>query len=347
MTISPTAQRARWWHTAEDGRIVCTLCPRFCKLSEGQAGFCYIRQHLDGELVATAYGQSTGFAIDPIEKKPLSHFLPATSILSFGTAGCNLGCRFCQNWHISKARLVEENSVAASPEQVVELAIRHGCPSLAMTYNDPTIFGEYVIDVSRIAKARGLRSILVTAGYITPEARQDVYAHIDAVNIDLKAFSETFYHKITFAHLEPVLDTLRWMHRETDIWYEITNLLIPGENDDWDETRRLSAWIAEHLGPDVPVHFTAFHPDFKMKDKPRTPAETLQRAHRLATAAGLNYVYVGNVNDPQRQSTYCPKCQQTLIVRDWHRVTHNRVQVNGQGQGHCPDCQQRIAGVFR
>ncbi len=344
MTVT---HRARWWHTAEDGRIVCTLCPRFCKLSEGQAGFCYIRQHVQGELVATAYGQSTGFAVDPIEKKPLSHFLPMTSILSFGTAGCNLGCRFCQNWNISKARLVEANSVSATPEQVVALARQQGCPSIAMTYNDPTIFGEYVIDVSREARQQGIRNVLVTAGYITPEARQEIYAHVDAVNVDLKAFSETFYHKITFSHLEPVLDTLRWLRQATDIWCEITNLLIPGENDDWDETRRLSAWVAEHMGPDTPLHFSAFHPDFKMQNTPRTPPETLHRARRLAMAEGLRYVYVGNIHDPAGQSTYCPRCQKTLIQRDWHRVLRFEVLVDAEGRGQCPDCAQPIAGVFR
>lgn len=332
---------AQWWETDEKGKILCTLCPRFCHIGEGQAGFCYVRQNIGGELYAMSYGKSTGFAVDPIEKKPLNHFLPGTAIMSFGTAGCNLGCRFCQNWNISKARLVEKNSVAATPEQVVELAIRHNCPSIAMTYNDPTIFGEYVIDISRHAHERGLKNVLVTAGYITPEARKDIYQHIDAANVDLKAFSETFYHKITFSHLDPVLDTLKWLRHETNIWFEITNLMIPGENDSWQETQRMAAWIAENLGPEVPVHFTAFHPDFKMMDKPRTPQETLNRARRLAQAEGLQYVYVGNVHDPSGQHSYCPKCQKTLIERDWHRVLSYQLQ-----SGHCPECQTKIPGVF-
>ena len=347
MSLKSPRKTARWWHTDTDGRIVCTLCPRFCKMAEGQAGFCYIRQNIEGELVATAYGQSTGFAIDPIEKKPLSHFLPTTAILSFGTAGCNLGCRFCQNWHMSKARLVEQGSVSASPEAIVDLAVREGCPSIAMTYNDPTIFGEYVIDVSREARHRGIKSVLVTAGYITPEARREAYQYIDAVNVDLKAFSETFYHKITFSHLEPVLDTLRWIKQETDIWCEITNLIIPGENDSWEETQRLCAWVAEHMGPNVPLHFTAFHPDFKMQDKTRTPPETLYRARRLAMAEGLNYVYVGNIHDVSGQSTYCPSCQKALIVRDWHQVTQQLVVADAHGEGRCPECSTVIAGVFR
>lgn len=340
-TDTSRLHKAQWWETDPKGKILCTLCPRFCHIGEGQAGFCYVRQNIDGELYAMAYGKSTGFAIDPIEKKPLSHFLPGTPIMSFGTAGCNLGCRFCQNWNISKARLVEKNSLPASPEQVVQLAIQHHCPSIAMTYNDPTIFGEYVIDIAREAKSRGVHPVLVTAGYITPEARREIYADIAAANVDLKAFSETFYHKVTFSHLDPVLDTLRWLRHESDIWFELTNLMIPGENDSWEETKRMVDWILTELGPDVPVHFTAFHPDFKMTDKPRTPQETLNRARRLAMQAGLRYVYVGNVHDPSGQHTYCPTCQQTLIERDWHQVRANRLV-----DGHCPDCRTRIAGVF-
>lgn len=332
---------ARWWENDSRGKILCTLCPRFCRIGPGQSGFCYVRQNIDGKLYAASYGKSTGFAIDPIEKKPLNHFLPGSAILSFGTAGCNLGCRFCQNWHISKARLVEKNSVEASPEQIVALALQHGCPSIAMTYNDPTIFGEYVIDISRLAREAGLCSVLVTAGYITPQARQDVYRYVDAANVDLKAFTETFYHKLTFSHLEPVLDTLRWLKHETQIWFEITNLMIPGENDSWDETRRMCAWILENLGPDVPVHFTAFHPDFKLQDKPRTPQETLNRARRIAKSMGLHYVYVGNVHDREGQTTYCPHCQAVLIERDWHRVLSDRIQA-----GACPECGYQVAGVF-
>lgn len=342
---SPTAgstHEARWWQTEADGRILCTLCPRFCRLKPGQAGFCYVRQNIDGTLYATAYGKSTGFAIDPIEKKPLNHFLPGSPILSFGTAGCNLGCRFCQNWHISKAKLVEQNSVSAMPADIVRLARQHGCPSIAMTYNDPTIFGEYVIDIAREARQQDLKNVLVTAGYITPEARREIYAQIDAVNVDLKAFSESFYHKVTFSHLDPVLDTLRWLKHETGIWFELTNLMIPGENDSWDETARMCDWVLEELGPDVPLHFTAFHPDFKMQDKPRTPTETLNRARRLALRAGLKHVYVGNVHDRSGQTTYCPRCQLALIERDWHRILVNRLSPGGD----CPDCQTRLAGVF-
>lgn len=334
---------AQWWDAPDEkGKILCTLCPRFCRIGDGQIGFCYVRQNIGGTLYASSYGKSTGFAVDPIEKKPLNHFLPGTPIMSFGTAGCNLGCRFCQNWNISKAKLVEKNSQPATPAQVVDLAVRYHCPSIAMTYNDPTIFGEYVIDISRQAHEREVKNVLVTAGYITPEARKDIYQYIDAVNVDLKAFTEVFYHKLTFAHLDPILDTLKWLKQETDIWFEITNLMIPGENDDWDESKKMCDWILEHLGPDIPLHFTAFHPDFKMRDTPATPQETLNRARRIAIKAGLNYVYVGNVHDATGQCTYCPQCQGVLIARDWHRVLSNRVE----GQGDCPDCGYKIPGVF-
>jgi len=333
-------KEALWWQTEEDGRILCTLCPRYCRMSDGQAGFCYIRKNIGGELYSLGYGTSTGFAIDPIEKKPLNHFLPGTGILSFGTAGCNLGCRFCQNWSISKAKLDEAQSLSASPEQVVKLALRHKVPSIAFTYNDPVIWGEFVIDISREAREQGLKSVMVTAGYITPEARPEVYRYIDAANVDLKGFTERFYHKVTFSHLDPVLNTLKWLKNETDIWFEITNLMIPGENDDPDETKRLCEWVMENLGDNVPLHFTAFHPDFKMMDKPRTPPATLKRARQLAVSAGIKYCYVGNILDDEGQTTYCPSCRRALIRRSWHDV----LEYNLAGD-HC-SCGQKIPGHF-
>jgi len=333
-------KEALWWHTENDGRILCTLCPRFCRMAEGQAGFCYIRKNLGGKLYSLGYGTSTGFAIDPIEKKPLNHFLPGSQILSFGTAGCNLGCRFCQNWSISKAKLDEAQSLNVSPEQVVELAVKHSVPSIAFTYNDPVIWGEFVIDISRVARERAIKSVMVTAGYITPEARPEVYRYIDAANVDLKAFTEQFYRKLTFSHLEPVLDTLKWLKRETDIWFEITNLMIPGENDDIDETKRLCAWIVENLGDSVPLHFTAFHPDFKLMDRPRTPAATLKQARQIAQSFGIKYCYVGNVHDDEGQTTYCPACHQAVIRRSWHEVLDYQINV-----GRC-SCGAEIPGFF-
>ncbi len=332
---------ADWWEPADNGKIKCTLCPRYCTIGEGQAGFCFIRQNLEGKLYSIGYGRPTGFAIDPIEKKPLSHFLPGTQILSFGTAGCNLGCKFCQNWSISKARLDSVNSMEVSPEEVVALAKRYKVPSIAFTYNDPVIFGEYVVDISKIARAEGIKSVMVTAGYIDKNARKDVYKYIDAANVDLKAFSENFYRKITFSNLDYVLDTLKWLKNETDVWFEITTLLIPGENDSLEEIKNMCNWILENIGDEVPLHFTAFHPDFKMLDKPHTPAATIKAAQKIALTSGIKYCYTGNVHDREGQTTYCPNCKAPLIERDWHCVNTNKLTNN-----NCPYCKQKIAGVF-
>jgi pyruvate formate lyase activating enzyme len=336
---------ARWWHAEPDGKLLCTLCPRFCRLGEGQAGFCYIRKNEGGALVSLGYGRTTGFAIDPIEKKPLNHFLPGTSILSFGTAGCNLGCKFCQNWDISKARLDEQQSAPVSPSQVVDLAIAQGCPSIAMTYNDPVIWAEFAIDIARVARARGIRAVLVSAGYVTEEARGELFADIDAANIDLKAFSDDFYHRVTFAHLQPVLETLRWLKRETKVWLEITNLMIPGLNDSEAETKQLCEWIGHELGDSVPLHFTAFHPDFKMRDLPPTPPSTLQRARQLAHDIGLKYVYTGNIRDRQGATTFCPSCRAAVIARDGYATQPIGLVADG-AVGRCAACDTKIDGVF-
>jgi len=322
-----------------DGRLLCTLCPRYCKIGDGQPGFCFIRQNRGGRLVQLGYGRSTGFAIDPVEKKPLNHFFPGTPILSFGTAGCNLGCKFCQNWDISKAKLDEEGLQGNRPEDVVALAQGNGCPSIAYTYNDPVIWAEYVIDISRAARAAGVKNVLVTAGYVTDEARPELYANADAANVDLKAFSEDFYRKTTSSHLEPVLETLKWIARTGTTWLEVTTLLIPGHNDGDDELARMTAWFHANLGPDVPLHFTAFHPDFKMLDVPPTPPETLRRARAIAIAAGLRYVYVGNVHDPEGQTTYCARCARPLIARDWYSIAHYAVV-----DGACRHCGHPLPG---
>ena len=332
---------ANWWEPADNGKILCTLCPRYCTIGKGQKGFCFVRENIDNKLYSTGYGRPTGFAIDPIEKKPLSHFYPGTTVLSFGTAGCNLGCKFCQNWHISKAQLDEAGTIWASPEDVVRLALKHNAPSIAFTYNDPTIFGEYVIDVSSFARQAGVKSVMVTAGYIDKQARKEVYKFIDAANVDLKAFTERFYHKLTFSHLEPVLDTLKWLHDETDVWTEITTLLIPGENDSDEEIIKMCGWILTELDEEVPVHFTAFHPTFKMKDREATPASTLERARNIARKMGLKYVYVGNVHSVEGQTTYCANCGEPVIVRDWHSVLS--VRMNGN---RCANCGTGISGRF-
>ena len=344
-TKSPTdetgAHEARWWQPQPDGRILCTLCPRYCRVADGQAGFCFIRQNQGGRLMQLGYGRSTGFAIDPIEKKPLNHFFPGTPVLSFGTAGCNLGCKFCQNWDISKARIDERGLAPRTPDDVVALAEEQGAPSIAYTYNDPVIWAEYVIDVARAAKARGLKNVLVTAGYVTDEARPELYADADAANVDLKAFTEDFYRKVTASHLEPVLETLKWIRHRSDTWLEVTTLLIPGMNDGDDELRRMAAWFFANLGPDVPLHFTAFHPDFKLTDVPPTPPETLRRARAIARAAGLRYVYVGNVHDAEGQTTTCARCERPLIGRDWYAITHYAVK-----DGACAHCGHPLPGRF-
>ncbi|MGM0574996.1 MAG: AmmeMemoRadiSam system radical SAM enzyme [Myxococcota bacterium] len=332
---------ARFWHTLEDGRIQCDLCPRHCKLRDGQRAFCFVRAREGDELVLTTWGRSTGFCVDPIEKKPLNHFLPGTPVLSFGTAGCNLGCKFCQNWDISKARQIERLSDRATPAGIAEAAQRTGCRSVAFTYNDPVIWAEYAIDTAHACHEAGLKTVAVTAGYITEQARAEFFEPIDAVNVDLKAFSEQFYEKLCFAHIEPVLDTLKWLKEETDTWIEVTTLLIPGHNDTDEEIDKLTGWFAEHLGPDVPLHFSAFHPDYKMRDIPATPGSTLSRARRLAMDAGLRYVYTGNVHDAEGDTTFCPGCGTAVIRRDWYELLDYRVE-----GGACMGCGHPIAGVF-
>jgi pyruvate formate lyase activating enzyme len=331
---------AQWWEP-EGNKILCTLCPRYCKIGDGQPGFCYIRQNHGGKLYTIGYGKPTGFAIDPIEKKPLNHFLPGTSVLSFGTAGCNLGCKFCQNWSISKAKLDELNSLTASPEEVVKLAKNYNTPSIAFTYNDPTIFGEYVIDISKIAREAGIKSVMVTAGYIDKQARKDVYKYIDAANVDLKGFTDRFYWKNTFSHLDDVLDTLIWMKNETAVWFEITTLLIPDENDSEDEIKNECEWILNNLGDSIPLHFTAFHPDFKMINKERTPEKTLTHARSIALKMGIKFCYVGNILNRDGQTTYCPDCSKPLIRRNWHSVLTNKLDGN-----KCYNCGKTIPGYY-
>ncbi|MCX5658380.1 MAG: AmmeMemoRadiSam system radical SAM enzyme [Planctomycetota bacterium] len=332
---------ARWWHTHDNGKVVCTLCPRECHIPEGGRGFCFVRANEGHKLVLTTHGRSSGFCVDPIEKKPLNHFLPGTPVLSFGTAGCNLGCKFCQNWDISKSRQMDTLAADATPEAIVEAAIQAGCRSIAFTYNDPTIWAEYAIDIAKVARRRGVKTVAVTAGYISPEARGEFYEWMDAANVDLKGFTEVFYRKLCQAELAPVLDTLVYLKRKTNVWFEITNLMIPGENDSVGETKAMCHWIVENLGPDVPVHFTAFHPDFKMMETPRTPPETLVRARQLALDAGIHYAYVGNIDDVKNQSTYCHACGQLLIERDWYNL--GAYHLNGNW---CGRCAAQIPGVF-
>jgi pyruvate formate lyase activating enzyme len=336
-----TGWPGRFWHRLEDGRIQCDLCPRFCKLRAGQRGLCFVRGS-DGErILLTTYGRSSGFCIDPIEKKPLNHFLPGTPVLSFGTAGCNLACKFCQNWDISKSREFDRLMDEATPETIARAAKAFGCRSVAFTYNDPTIFHEYAVDVAAACHDEGIRTVAVTAGYVTPEPRAEFYRAMDAANVDLKGFTERFYREICGAELEAVKETLAYIRHETRTWLEITTLLIPGENDSDAEIDALTRWIAGALGPDVPLHFTAFHPDWRMLDRPPTPPATLTRARAIATANGLVYVYTGNVHDPAGQGTYCPGCGGLVIGRDGYVITEWHLK-----DGACASCGHAVPGQF-
>jgi pyruvate formate lyase activating enzyme len=339
---TPSTVATRYWTALPDGQVQCDVCPRQCKLHEGQRGLCFVRARQNDAIVLTTFGRSSGFCVDPIEKKPLNHFLPGTPVLSFGTAGCNLTCKFCQNWDISKSREIDTLADAASPETIARVARRLGCRSVAFTYNDPVIFLEYANATADACHALGIKAVAVTAGYVCPEPRRELFAHMDAANVDLKAFSEDFYRRTCTGSLAAVLDTLRYLKTETSVWVEVTTLLIPGANDSDSELHAASAWFAEHLGADVPWHFTAFHPDYKMLDTPPTPPSTLVRAHDIARSYGLRYVYTGNVHDPARGSTWCPGCGAQLIGRDWYEITAWRLDRDGT----CRACGRRLPGVF-
>ena len=338
----PGVVKTTYWHALDDGRIQCDVCPRACRLHEGQRGLCFVRACVEQQIVLTTYGRSSGFCVDPIEKKPLNHFFPGTSVLSFGTAGCNLACKFCQNWDMSKSREMDTLMASASPRAIAKAAQQSGCKSVAYTYNDPVIFHEYAIDVAQACQELGIQSVAVSAGYQCAPARREFYAHMNAANIDLKAFSEEFYWKVTGSHLANVLDTLVYIATETDVWLEVTTLLIPEKNDDSKEIEALSKWVADNLGKDVPLHFSAFHPDYKMQDVPATPPQTLTRAREIAMQNGLNYVYTGNVHDAVGGSTFCSGCGERVIGRDWYELTEWHLDADGC----CQSCGTRCAGHF-
>jgi len=342
MKVEESQYPARWWHDLGDGRIQCDLCPRDCKLHEGQRGACFVRKMAGGRMILTTYGRSSGFCVDPIEKKPLNQFYPGSSVFSFGTAGCNLACKFCQNWDISKSKDMDRLMDAASPHEIAKRAHAMGCKSVAYTYNDPVIFAEYAMDTAQACRALGLKNVAVTAGFMHKAPTAEFYAHMDAANVDLKAFTNDFYVKYCAGQLQPILDTLVYLVKETPVWVEITTLLIPTLNDSDEEIRKLSQWVFKELGPDVPLHFSAFHPDWRMKDIPPTPPSTLTRARNLAMAEGLHFVYTGNVHDREGGTTFCPNCHQPLIVRDWYEIPEYRLTESG----HCPGCGVAISGRY-
>jgi pyruvate formate lyase activating enzyme len=338
----PVTHPTRYWHLLDDGRLQCDVCPRECKLHEGQRGLCYVRGREGDEVVLYSYGRSSGFCVDPIEKKPLNHFLPGSSVLSFGTAGCNLACKFCQNWDMSRSREMDTLADTAMPVRLAETAVELGCQSIAFTYNDPVVFLEYAVDVAKACRELGVKSVAVSAGYIQDAPRREFFQHMDAANIDLKAFTESFYKKICGGKLENVLETLRYIVHETDVWLELTTLIIPGENDSDTELDAMTAWVVENLGPDVPMHFSAFHPDWKMQDVPATPPETLTNARQIAMKNGVHYAYTGNVHDRAGGSTFCPSCRELVIERDWYQLGSWGLNE----QGCCHTCGRSIAGVF-
>lgn len=330
----------KYQNTLADGRTQCTICPRNCKLSDGQAGFCQVRKNINGEIVSTTYGYNTGLAVDPIEKKPLYHFYPGSKVLSFGTLGCNMGCQFCQNWHISKSK-ADPKINQASPEKIVSLAKELGCKSVAFTYNDPVVFFEYAIDTAKLCRENGIKTIAVTAGYINPEPRKEFFNYMDAANIDLKAFNEEFYKKNCLTHLEPILETIKYVKKETNCWLELTTLLIEGENDSDEELQKECGWIIKELGFDVPLHFSAFHPAYKLMDKPITKTATLLRAYDIAKKAGINYVYTGNVVDTKTSTTYCSACKKPLILRLGYETITENIK-----NGYCNFCGSKCKGFF-
>jgi len=342
MNTDFSALPTRHWRRLDDGRVQCDVCPRRCRLHEGQRGLCFVRGRNRNGIELYTYGRSSGFCVDPIEKKPLNHFLPGSAVLSFGTAGCNLACKFCQNWDMSKSREMDTLADAAAPRELASVAARLGCASVAFTYNDPTVFLEYAIDVADACHEAGVRTVAVTAGYICAEPRAEFFSRLDAANVDLTAFTERFYRDVCGAELAPVLDSLVYLRRETDVWLEITTLLIPGENDSDAEIDALTQWVAGQLGPDVPLHFTAFHPDWKMRDRPATPPLTLARARDIALRNGLHYVYTGNVHDRMGGSTWCHACGELVIERDWYELGRWGLTAAGR----CSNCGTQIPGVF-
>lgn len=332
----------KYWHKLNNGRIQCDLCPQACKLNEGQRGICYVRMRQNDQVVLTAYGRSSGFCIDPIEKKPLNHFLPGSTVYSFGTVGCNLLCKFCQNWDISKAHEDDVLAASSSPQNIAKIAKENQCRSVAFTYNEPIIFMEYAIDVARECHKLDIKTVAVTNGYICSEPRKEFFSYIDAARVDLKGFTEGFYKNITGSHLKPVLDTLVYLKKYTSVWLEVICLLISGENDSAAEIECSTKWLVENLGVDVPVHFTAFHPAWKMLDKPITPLETLIRARDIAMKNGLRYAYTGNVYHPEGSKTFCHNCKKCVIARAGYGIIESSLD----DSGCCTFCGTRCAGVF-
>lgn len=332
---------ASYYKKLGDKVVQCQLCPNRCTLSNLSRGLCGVRINLEGKLYSLVYGKPVAVHVDPIEKKPLSHFLPGTTAFSISTAGCNLGCIFCQNWQISQVKPEEAEHYDFSPEKIVGMAIAAKSPTIAYTYTEPTIFYEYMLATAKLAKKRGLRNIMHSCGYINPEPLRELLKHMDACNIDLKGFSEDYYQQMCYGHLEPVLETIKTIRR-AGVWLEITNLVIPGKNDDPKRIREMCRWIKENVGSDVPLYFSAFYPQYKLQNVPPTPVETLEKAYAIAREEGLNYVYIGNVFGHVKEHTYCPKCGKIVIKRLGFGIEENNLV-----DGKCRFCGYPIAGVWK
>ncbi len=332
---------ARWYEHTRDGSVDCRLCARYCRIAAGKRGFCFVRRNRGGRLYTTAYGNAVGLSVDPVEKKPLYHFYPGSSVLSFGTLGCNMACMYCQNWEISRPEEDFTESRIWSAEELVGMAVRTKSRGIAYTYNEPVVFGEWMTEVASIARREGLKNVMVTNGYVSPEAREEIFRDIDAANVDLKSFTERFYHKLTGSRLAPVLETLRWLASATSVWVEITTLLIPGENDSPDEIRTLAGFIAAELGNTVPLHLTAFHGDYRMSSHPSTSRETLIRSREIALETGLKYVYTGNTAMQEGRDTCCPSCGKPLVIREPYSSV--RIVIAGAA---CPSCRTILPGRF-
>ena len=331
----------KYQNILQNGKTECTICPRNCNLSEGQEGFCHVRKNVNNNIELITYGYNTGLAIDPIEKKPLYHFYPSTPILSFGTIGCNMGCMFCQNWHISKSKANPESLNKTSPEEMVEIAKKYKCKSVAFTYNDPIIFFEYAIDTAKLCRKNDIKTVAVTSGFMNPEPAKEFFKYMDGANIDLKGFSQKFYGKNCLAKLQPVLDTINIAVNETNCHVELTTMLIEGENDSEEEIKSECQWILENLGDSVPLHFSAFFPKFKFEDRNPTQFKTLIKAYNIAKSTGLKYVYTGNLSSIETSTTYCKTCGKPIIIRNGYQILEYHLK-----DGCCEYCSTSCDGKF-
>lgn len=332
-------KEAKWYEKLKEKKVHCFLCPHNCTIAEGKRGICRARENQKGKLISLVYGEPCSTNIDPVEKKPMFHFMPGTYAYSIGTAGCNLKCLFCQNWEISQAKPEEVPSIILPPEEVIRGAVANDCQSIAYTYTEPTIFGEYVLDCAKLARKKGLKNIMVTNGYIQEKPLKEIYKYIDAANVDLKGFTEEYYKKICGATLEPVLETLKRL-KKMKVWTEITTLIVPGYNDNMKDLEAEFKWIKENLGKDSVLHLSRFFPCYKMQDVPITPEETIRKAKQLADKY-LDYVYVGNIHIDNAEDTFCPNCKKDIVLRSGYSIIEKKLN-----KDKCFNCKNIIPGVW-